>query len=287
MAGTRAAERSVEADGPYAGRLSHSVAYVPSFGRDFVIQAGGMSQLLARILVSAIREPKGYWHLVLEDMYMTIRRSWAPIAAAVAGFLLFLSISVVQFFQLVGATSLFGPLIFIETARMFAIWIDAMVIAGVVGASMTAELGARKVREELDAMEVMGINPTRELAVPRVISLTLILTLVSIPSLLVALASLAIAAFVVAGMPPSDFFNNVFIVVFPLDILAFVINSVLVGLLIGTVCCYKGLTASGGAIGLGRAVNQAVVISFTGVFVLQIAYQALVLGLFPSLGEIR
>jgi len=287
MVNSRSGARVLDLAGPYSGRMSRILAFTPSFARGFVIQTGGMSQLLATILLSAVREPRGYWTAVLEDMYLTIKRSWAPVAAAIAGFLLFLSISVVQFFQLVGATSLFGPLIFIETVRMFAIWIDAMVIAGVVGAAMTADLGARKVREELDAMEVMGIDPVRELAVPRVISLTLILTLVSIPSLLVALGSLQFAALFAAGMPAGDFYHNVFDVVTPLDIIAFVINSLLVGLLIGTVCCYKGLTAAGGAIGLGRAVNQAVVLSFTGVFVLQIAYQAVVLGLFPNLGEIR
>jgi phospholipid/cholesterol/gamma-HCH transport system permease protein len=66
-----------------------------------------------------------------------------------------------------------------------------------------------------------------------------------------------------------------------------VFNCFLSGLLIGTVCCYKGLNAAGGAIGLGRAVNQAVVISFVALFVMQLGYNAIVLGLFPGLGEFR
>jgi phospholipid/cholesterol/gamma-HCH transport system permease protein len=66
-----------------------------------------------------------------------------------------------------------------------------------------------------------------------------------------------------------------------------VLNCFLAGLLIGVVCCYKGLTAAGGAMGLGRAVNQAVVIAFVALFVMQLGYNALILGFFPGLGEFR
>lgn len=285
------AERTPESlrdfEGPYASHLSRVLGYAPGFVRGFVVEVGGMAELLARIVSSAVTQPTGFWGAVLDDMYRTIRQAWLPMSIAIFGFLFFLSNVAVQFTQMVGASQLFGPLLFTLSARTFTIWVDSFVVAGVIGAALTADVGARKVREELDAMEVMGIDPVRELAVPRVISLTLIMTLLSIPSLVVTLLSMQLGAAYVVHMPAADFYHNVFSNASPIDLIAIVVNSLLVGLLIGTVCCYKGLVAAGGTIGLGRAVNQAVVISFVNVWILQLGYQALYLGLFPNLGDFR
>ena len=65
------------------------------------------------------------------------------------------------------------------------------------------------------------------------------------------------------------------------------VNSLLAGLAVGTICCFKGLTARGGAIGLGRAVNQAVVVSFIALFLLQLGYNAIVFALYPEMGTFR
>src|SRR3546814_6704442 len=145
-----------------------------------------------------------------------------------------------------------------------------MGVAGVIGTALTADVGARKVREEIDAMMVMGLDPVRDLAAPRVLSITFITTLLAVPSLLVTILSMQIGAKYVAGMPASHFHSNLFSNLAPVDILSVMVNSVLIGLLIGTICCYKGFTASGGAIGLGRSVNQAVALSFVSVWILQI-----------------
>lgn len=273
--------------GPYDGQASRLLAYVPRRIRTSAVEAGGMAELLVRILWSAVRHPVGYWNVLLDDMHDTIKKSWFPVSAGIFGFLVFASVLSVQFLELVGAPQLVGPLEFVTSARSFTIWVVSVVVAGVVGAALTADVGARKVREELDAMEVMGVDPLRELAVPRVLSLTFITTLLSIPALLVTLVSMQIGAGFVVSMRAADFYHDALVNLSPIDVGALVVNSVLVGLLVGTVCCYKGFTASGGAIGLGRAVNAAVVVSLVAVFVLQLAYQSLVLGLFPGLGALR
>lgn len=273
--------------GPYSGRMSKVVGYTPKFLRGFIIEAGGMARLLGNILSSASRRPIGYWGAVVDDMAMTIKRSWLPVSMGIFGFLMFASILTVQFVSMVGAEQLFGPVLFLQTTRSFTVWVDAIVVAGVIGAALTADLGARKVREELDAMEVMGVDPVRDIAVPRVISITLITTLLSVPSLIVTVLSMQLGAQYVVHMPAADFYQTLFANATATDLVAVVINSFLVGLLIGTVCCYKGFAAAGGATGLGRAVNQAVVIAFVSVWIMQLAYQALILGLFPNLGQFR
>lgn len=279
--------RSTHVPQAYRGLGSRVVGHIPGPVRGFVVEAGGMAQLLGRILWSAARHPTGYWSDVLDDMYQTLRRSWLPISAALFGFLLFMSILTVQFFAMVGASSLFGPLLYLQSVRSFMVWILTVVVAGVIGASLTTEIGTRKVREETDAMEVMGIDPIRELAVPRVVSVTLITILLAVPAMLVTLVSMQAGASFVTHMDAAEFHSNVFSNLSPVDVGSVMVNMVFAGLLIGTVCCYKGFSAAGGAIGLGRAVNQAVVIAFVGVFVQQLAYNALYFGLYPNVGSFR
>ncbi|MGH3999994.1 MAG: MlaE family ABC transporter permease [Pseudonocardiaceae bacterium] len=284
---TGAAAPPISRRGPYANPLSNSLKWLPPKIRGPVVEAGGMVDLLVKIVSSAVRHPRGYWVDVADDMYLTLKQASLPIAAAIFGFLIFMSILTVQFFAMAGATQLFGPLLLLQAMRTFTMWIVSMVVAGVIGSALTADIGARKVREEIDAMEVMGVDPIRDLAVPRVVSLTLLTTLISVPSIIVTIVSMQVGANYVAGQSSADFHSNLFANVSPIQVLAVVANCFLVGLLIGTICCYKGLNASGGAIGLGRAVNQAVVLSFVGVWVLQLAFNALLLGLFPNLGAFR
>lgn len=273
--------------GPYENPLSDSLSWMPKKVRQPIIEAGGMTDLLVKIVKSAVLHPRGYWLDVFDDMVQTLKTASLPIAAAIFGFLMFMSILTVQFFAMAGATQLFGPLLLLQAMRTFTMWIVSMVVAGVIGSALTADIGARKVREEIDAMEVMGVDPIRDLAVPRVLSLTFLTTLLSIPSIIVTIVSMQVGANYVAKQSGADFHSNLFANVSPVQVLAVVINCFLVGILIGTICCYKGLTASGGAIGLGRAVNQAVVMSFVAVWVLQLAFNALLLGLFPNLGNFR
>lgn len=277
----------VEADGPYSGTLPQLVAKVPSPVRNVISEVGGMAQLLGAVLWSAIRHPRGYWGDVLEEMSYTIRKSWLSISVALSGFLLALGVPSMQFIQLAGVGELYGPLLLVQSIRTFTVWVSTLLVAGVVGAAITAELGSRQVREELDAMKVMGIDPVRTLVVPRVVSVSLITMLLSIPACLVTIVSSQFSAWFIGGISATEFYSFLWLTMSTTEIIFMVINCLLAGLLIGAVCCYKGMAAEGGAMGLGRAVNQAVVISFVALFVMQLGYNAVTLGFYPSLGAFR
>jgi phospholipid/cholesterol/gamma-HCH transport system permease protein len=277
----------IEAGGPYWGTLPRVVAKVPGPIRHVVAEAGGMAQLLGAVLWSAIRHPRGYWGDVLEEMSYTIRKSWLSISVALSGFLLALGVPSMQFIQLAGVGELYGPLLLVQSIRTFTVWVSTLLVAGVIGAAITAELGSRKVREELDAMRVMGIDPIRALVVPRVVSVSLITMLLSIPACLVTIVSSQFSAWFIGGISATEFYSFLWLTMSTTEILFMIFNCLLAGLLIGAVCCYKGLTAEGGAMGLGRAVNQAVVISFVALFVMQLGYNAVTLGFYPSLGAFR
>lgn len=277
----------IEPDGPYAGALSRTVAHAPARARSVFGQAGGMMELLLKVLWSAIRHPRGYWSDVLDEMHFTIKRSWIAITVALFGFLMALSVPSMQFVQLAGVGELYGPLLLVQSTRTFTVWVATLLVAGVVGAAVTAELGSRKVREELDAMQVMGIDPIRTLVVPRVVSVTIMTTLLAIPAEFITVLSSQFSAWYIGGIRRADFYSFLWSSFSVIEVVALVFNCLLAGVLIGAVCCYKGLSASGGAKGLGEAVNQAVVIAFLALFIMQLGYNAVILGFFPGLGAFR
>jgi phospholipid/cholesterol/gamma-HCH transport system permease protein len=278
----------IDPDGPYAGNLSRATSRLPASVRNVAGEAGGMATLLGKVLWSAIRHPRGYWGAVLDETHFTIKRSWLSITIALAGFLMALAVPSVQFISVAGVGELYGPLLVVQSTRSFTVWVSTLLVAGVVGAACTAELGSRKVREELDAMEVMGIDPVRELVVPRIVAIAFITTLLAIPAELITVLSSQLGSTLIGGVPAADFYGAfVWTTMSTVEVVALLANCFLAGLLIGAVCCYKGLSAAGGAIGLGRAVNQAVVTAFIALFVMQLGYNALILGFFPGLGAMR
>jgi len=90
-----------------------------------------------------------------------------------------------NFLVLFGALDRLGGFFVLASIREFAPFVDAIVLAGVAGTAITADLGARKIREELDALQVLGVDPVKNLVVPRFLALMLVTGLFDIYALLV------------------------------------------------------------------------------------------------------
>jgi phospholipid/cholesterol/gamma-HCH transport system permease protein len=148
---------------------------------------------------------------------------------------------------------------------------------------MTADLGARVIREEIDALEVLGIEPIRNLIVPRVIAVTVMTGLLDLVALTFGIIGGYIAAVPILGATSGGFIASFFSNATVTDLWGSVLKTTIFGLIIGVVCCYKGLTVQGGPIGVGRAVNQAVVISFAAIFIINSVFTAILLGLNPDM----
>ncbi len=151
--------------------------------------------------------------------------------------------------------------------------ITSIVLAGVAGTAITADLGARKVREELDALQVLGVDPVKNLVVPRFLALMVVTGLFDIYALLFGIFG-GILAELVNGQPLGPFWDTLFANASTTDLWGSVLKTTIFGAIIAIVCCYKGMTASGGAEGVGRAVNEAVVIAFLGDLRLQLRLHA-------------
>jgi phospholipid/cholesterol/gamma-HCH transport system permease protein len=233
-------------------------------GRSVLEEFGDVVLLTGRTLASAIRPPYPYGGELVSQFLFALRLCWFPllittiaISYGAAG------LQAANFLTLFGALDRLGGFFILAAIREIGPLITSVVVAGVAGTAITADLGARKVREELDALQVLGVDPVKNLVVPRFLALMVVTGLFDIYALLFGIFG-GIAAELVSGQPLGPFWVTLFANASTTDLWGSVLKSTCFGAIIAIVCCYKGMTASGGAEGVGRAVNEAVVISFLG-----------------------
>lgn len=264
-------------------RSADAVGLIPSPIRRVLVEAGQLGQLLVQVLGTAIRRPTGYWGATVDETYSMLRYAWFPSFVAIGGFVLVMSNYAYDLVTFVGAQSRVSTYLVMAIAREIAPFCTGMAVAGVLGTALTADLGARKVREELDALKVLGVDVIRTIVLPRVLAITaLTLGLVTV-GLLIGLGSGLIAGTVLGNTSVGTFMANFLAIMTTAELVGVMVKMLLTGLFIGIVCAAKGMTASGGPEGVGRAVNQAVVICFIAVFVINFMVNAVTLGLSPEM----
>jgi phospholipid/cholesterol/gamma-HCH transport system permease protein len=148
--------------------------------------------------------------------------------------------------------------------------VTVLVIAGAGATAMCADLGARTIREELDALRVMGINPIQSLVVPRVLAATTVALALSSTVILVGVAGGYIFAVFVQHVSPGAFISGMTLITGAADVIISLIKASLFGLAAGLIACYKGISVGGGPAGVGNAVNETVVFTFLALFAINI-----------------
>jgi phospholipid/cholesterol/gamma-HCH transport system permease protein len=166
-----------------------------------------------------------------------------------------------------GATSWLPSLIGIAIVRALGPLVTALICAGKVGSSIGAELGSMKVTEQIDAMEVSAINPFKYLVVTRVLATTITIPILSLFCSFVGLYGSYINVHTQESSSIISFYQSAFSTISFLDIFTSVAKATVYGFTIGIVGAYKGFNASQGTRGVGKAANQAVVLSMFLIFI--------------------
>ncbi|HEX4110856.1 MAG TPA: ABC transporter permease, partial [Solirubrobacteraceae bacterium] len=153
--------------------------------RDALAQTGGMVLLAVVALRIAFRRPVRWFPSFVDEAYLLVVRCTPPLMLAVFAFGFgTIGVEAGGVFQALGAVDRSGGIFVTAAVREVATWATAMVVAGVGGTAICADLGARKVREELDAMAVLGVNPVKELVVPRLFALVIVTPLLNLVAIL-------------------------------------------------------------------------------------------------------
>ena len=230
--------------------------------------AGGMAVLFGRI-VSRFFPPRLDGRELWRNLYKMAVKS-LPIVVVTALFTG--AIMVIQAATIVkryGAEGLLGWGAGFGTLREIAPLLTALMISGRVGANNTAELGTMVVTEQLDALRVLAIDPISFLIVPRFISIISTLFMMTLFADMLALLGAAYTGQGLLGVEPATFYNGLTSGLLGFgDVANGLFKSVVFGLVIALASCHFGLATKGGAPGVGRAVNAAVVAAASGIFVL-------------------
>jgi phospholipid/cholesterol/gamma-HCH transport system permease protein len=152
--------------------------------------------------------------------------------------------------------------------------VTVLVVSGAGATAMCADLGARTIREELDALRVMGVNPIQALVVPRVLAATVVATLLSSVVILVGLIGCFVFSVFVQHVVPGAFVASLTTITHAADLIVSWVKASVFGLSAGLIACYKGISVGGGPAGVGIAVNETVVFTFVALFAINIVATA-------------
>src|SRR6201993_1438605 len=158
-------------------------AFLPT--RSLLEEIGDMMILTGRTIVSALRPPYPYGGEFVSQFLFALRLCWFPLLVSTIAFGYGApGLQAANFLVLFGALDRLGGFFVLSSVREFAPFVDAIILAGAAGTAITADLGARKIREELDALQVLGVAPVKNLVVPRFLALMIVTALFDIYALI-------------------------------------------------------------------------------------------------------
>jgi phospholipid/cholesterol/gamma-HCH transport system permease protein len=184
-----------------------------------------------------------------------------------------------------GAQSFTGAASVLAVVREAGPIVTALIIAGAGGSAICADLGARKIREELDAMEVLGIDPLHRLVAPRIAATMLVAVLLNGLVSVVGVSGGYFFNVVLQGGTPGAYLASFQALGQLPDLVVGEIKALLFGAVAALVASYKGMTARGGPKGVGDAVNHSVVITFMLLFAINFVITAVYFQVVPQKGS--
>src|SRR5437870_12215419 len=214
--------------------------FIPT--RHLLEEFGDMMILTGKTIRSAIQPPYPYGGELVSQFLFVLRLVWFPLLVTTVAISYGApGLQAGNFLTLFGALDRLGGFFVLASIREIGPLITATVMAGVAGTSITADLGARKIREELDALQVLGVDPVKNLIVPRFLSLMVVTGLFNIYALLFGIFG-GVLATLTFKAPLGPFFATLLTNASTTDLWGSVVKTTLFGAIIAIVSCYKGMT---------------------------------------------
>ncbi|HZB62189.1 MAG TPA: ABC transporter permease [Microvirga sp.] len=241
---------------------------VKDAGQDLVQGVAFLGELIAG-LVRVIVNPRRFRGTAVINQLEQIAYRGVPIIVLIS-FLVGCIIAQQGIFQLVlfGATPFVVDLIGILVLRELGVLLTSIMVAGRSGSAFTAEIGSMKMREEIDALRVMGLDPIEVLIVPRILALVIGLPLLTFVASIAALFGGGVTAWIYGDISPDVFLSRLRSAVAFNTFMVGLIKAPFMALIIGIIATLEGLAVQGSAESLGRHVTSSVVKSIFMVIVL-------------------
>lgn len=234
---------------------------------------GGFLAMSLDTLVLMFKPPFA-WREYLAQCWFVARVSTLPAIlmtipwAVISGFLFNVLLADI------GAADFSGTGAAIFTVSQSGPIVTVLVVAGAGATAMCADLGARTIREELDALRVMGINPIQALVVPRVLAATTVSLALSSVVIMTGLVGAFVCSVYLMDVSAGAWVAGLTTLTHMADVVISMVKATLFGLMAGLIACYQGISVGGGSAGVGRAVNETVVFAFLVLFLINIIVTA-------------
>jgi phospholipid/cholesterol/gamma-HCH transport system permease protein len=247
----------------------------------FLEETGKMFSVGIEAMRTVVRRP---WPVqeFLDQMWFLIKVTTVPVILISIPFGMIISLHVGSFLTQLGSQAHMGAAMVLAVVREEAPVATALLIAGAGGSAMCADLGSRRIRDEIDAMEVLGINPIHRLIMPRILAAMVVAVLLDAIVSVAGIAGGWFFAVIVQNGTTSSYFASFNELSQSADLWMALTKALIFGFVGGMVACYKGFYAKGGPKGVGDAVNQAVVITFLVLFFLNFLLTAVYFNFVPQ-----
>ncbi|PRX43658.1 phospholipid/cholesterol/gamma-HCH transport system permease protein [Prauserella shujinwangii] len=258
-----------------AGPPGRALTAVAEFGR---LVALGLD-----VLVGLFRRPFQVRELI-GQFWFVASVSILPAALVSIPFGAVITLQLGSLTSQIGAGSVNGAASVLAVIQQASPIVTTLVVAGAGGSAICADLGSRTIREEIDAMRVLGVSPVQRLVVPRVLASMLVAALLNGMVSVVGVCGGYFFNVIVQGGTPGAFLASFSALAQLSDLWVGEIKAVLFGFLAGLVAAYRGLNPRGGPKGVGDVVNQSVVITFLLLFLVNLVISVIYLRVVPAKG---
>jgi phospholipid/cholesterol/gamma-HCH transport system permease protein len=244
----------------------------------------GRISLLGWDVVRAVPQRPFQWRELIRQSWFFASVTILPTAMVAIPFGAVISLHLGSLTKQIGAQSFTGAASALAIIQQASPLITALLVAGAGGSAMCADVGARTIREEIDAMRVLGVPPVQRLIVPRVLAAMFVSILLNgLVSVVGVLGGYFFNVIMQGGTPGAYLASFNALAQLP-DLVISEIKAVIYGFIAGVVAAYRGLNPSAGPKGVGDAVNQAVVITFLLLFLVNVVLTGIYLQLVPPKG---
>ncbi|MEU1204983.1 ABC transporter permease [Nocardia sp. NPDC005825] len=211
------------------------------------------------------------WPEALRQSWFFVTATAIPAVLMAIPFGVIVSVQVGTLIHQLGADSLLGATGGLGVIKQGAPTATGLLLGGAAASAIAADLGARTIRDEIDALRVMGVDPVRRLVIPRLVAMVFVAPLVNILIMFVGIAAGYLVAVTAQGVTSGSYWLTFGSFTVLGDVLVSLGKSVLFGLIVVLVACQRGLEAKGGPRGVADGVNAAVVLSVLGIVLLNVA----------------
>jgi phospholipid/cholesterol/gamma-HCH transport system permease protein len=249
-----------------------------------VRQAGRLFSMFLDVFRLMFRRPFQFREFI-EQAWFVASVTIIPTALVAIPFGAVIALQLGSLSRQIGAQSFTGAASVLAIVREASPIVCALLISGAGGSAICADLGSRKIRDEIDAMEVLGISPIQRLVVPRVLACTVVAVALNGLVCVVGVAGGYFFNVILQGGTPGAYLASFSALAQLPDLYAGELKALIFGVIAAVVASYKGLNAGGGPKGVGDAVNQSVVITFLLLFFVNFVITAVYFQVVPAKGS--